>query len=310
MRSIPGTSLPTVRLSDYLASQPHAFARDELTTQWSRHQLDVAMGSGTLVRVLPGVYAAVEHWHKPVVIGEALNLWAPRAIVTGALALHLLNPGLPAPPKADLLTANGDRMHPPPWVRVHQAGVPQYAVSASGVRCAVAERALLDTWRLADPGRRRAVLYEALWARVCTWRQLHRELARAPRVAGRRDLERVLGWFAEGATTPLEVHAKHSTFADAPCREFEWQVRLPLATRNPVVDMVHRAAMVVVELDGDRYHASRVARDDDRERQTDLVAAGYAVIRFGWRDVVDRPQWCRERLLGVVSLRHAAPGSR
>jgi very-short-patch-repair endonuclease len=72
--------------------------------------------------------------------------------------------------------------------------------------------------------------------------------------------------------------------------------------------MLHRRAAVVVELDGDRYHSTRQARDNDRERQTDLAAAGFMVIRFGWRDVADRPAWCRERLLRSVNARLARAG--
>ncbi|WP_159448725.1 endonuclease domain-containing protein [Demequina sp. NBRC 110053] len=181
-------------------------------------------------------------------------------------------------------------------------------ILAGGVPSVEMPRALLDAWRYAPAAERRNVLWEALWARVCTWRQLWRELERTPQVAGRRDLERVLGWFAEGATTPLEVRARHEVFADARFREFEWQVPVALPHRRATVDMLHRCAMVAVELDGDRYHSTRHARDDDRERQTDLVAAGLVVLRFGWADITQRPEWCRERLLTTVAGRLASPG--
>ncbi|WP_160297584.1 endonuclease domain-containing protein [Demequina salsinemoris] len=179
-----------------------------------------------------------------------------------------------------------------------------------GVNCVVPELALLDAWRCTAPAERRAVLWEALWARACTWRQLKRELDRAPRVSGRRDLERVLGWFAEGATSPLEVRAKHEVFTGARFSEFEWQTEVVLPTRRPTVDMLHRRAMVIVELDGDIYHSTRTARDADRNRQTDLAAAGFVVVRFGWWDIVDRPEWCRERLLTVVAGRLTRPGGK
>lgn len=170
-----------------------------------------------------------------------------------------------------------------------------------GVACTLPAQALLDAWRYSKPEDRRNLLWEALWARVCTWRQLQVEVERTSRVAGRRDLTRVLSWFEGGATTPLEVKAQYETFADARFRDFEWQVELSLPTRVATPDMLHRATKVAVELDGDTYHSTRAARDADRERRTDLAAAGYTVVGFGWRDVFDRPRWCRERLLATVA---------
>jgi|GEM_PF-2153035 len=49
--------------------------------------------------------------------------------------------------------------------------------------------------------------------RSCPAPWLARATQREPRVAGRRDLERVLGWFAKGATSPLEVRARRDVFA-------------------------------------------------------------------------------------------------
>lgn len=309
MRPIPGLVGLDGPLAAFLEANRHAFSRAELVGGWSRCALDTAVRHGRAARVLPGVYAAQQHVQQPQVLGEAILLWAPRTLVTGRLALHLYTPTLPQPPVADVIATNGDTLHPPPWVRVHQTGLPRESGSPGGVDAATPGRALLDAWRYAPPADRRSLLWEALWAKVCTWRQLKRELDRAARVAGRRDLERVLGWFAEGATTPLEVRAKHETFADARFRELEWQVPVVLPSRRVTLDALHRRAMVAVELDGDRYHSTRRARDDDRERQTDLTAAGFVVLRFGWKDITRRAEWCRERLLATVAGRLARPGS-
>ncbi|WP_172655910.1 DUF559 domain-containing protein [Demequina maris] len=290
-------------LADFLAANPHAYTRDELVRAWSRRQLDNGTDAGTVARPLTGVYCGSAHTLDPTVRGEALNLWQPDGAVTGAGALHLYDQCLPKPEHLDLLVPHGRRLDVPPWVRLRQCGPTRSTIRAGGVVSAPMPRALLDAWRYAPAPDRRDLLWEALWARVCTWRQLRSELDRAPKVAGRRDLERVLGWFAEGATTPLEVRAKHETFADPRFRDFEWQVPLALPSRRAVPDMVHRRAMVAVELDGDRVHATREARDRDRARRTDLAAAGYIVVGFGWRDITERPAWCRERLLTVVASR-------
>ena len=309
MRPLPGLSLPHGPLTDYLNAHVHSFARAEIMQHWSQRRLAAALASGAVIRILPGVYCGARHERHPIVMGEALNLWHPPGLVTGALALHLYSSRLPAPRRAQLLVAAGQHLRAPAWVRLIQAGPLRQSSAPRGIHCTAPERALLDAWRHAPPSSRRDLLWEALWSRVCTWRQLARELERTPRVAGRRDLEQVLGWFEAGATTPLEAHAKHVTFTDARFRDFVWQVELRLRRRRVTVDMLHRAAMVVVELDGDAYHSTREARDADRERQTELAAAGYAVARFGWRDIMDRPDWCRAQVLDVVGHRLAAPRS-
>lgn len=308
MRILLGLTGLDLPLAEFLDVNRRAFSRREMLERGSRYALDSALARGSAIRLLPGVYCGAAHSTVPAVLGEALNLWAPRTLVTGRLALHLSTSMLPAPTVADLVAGNGRALRPPPWVRVHQNAVPRTATKLDGVNCVTAPRALLDAWRFAPSNERRDILWESLWARVCTWRQLKIELDRAPRVAGRRDLERMLGWFAEGATTPLEVRAKHEVFTGARFTEFEWQVELVLPARRSTVDILHRRAKVIIELDGDTYHSTRMARDEDRNRQTDLTAAGFAVIRFGWRDIVDRPAWCRERVLTTVAGRLRRPG--
>ncbi len=53
------------------------------------------------------------------------------------------------------------------------------------------------------------------------------------------------------------------------------------------VDLFWEREMLVVELDGRRYHAHRRRRD--AERDAVLTAAGYRVRRFGWGDVTAGP---------------------
>ncbi|MCB2412077.1 DUF559 domain-containing protein [Demequina sp. TTPB684] len=307
MRTIAGLTHLDQPLTRFLSSNQHAFTRADLLSRWTRTALERAVEAGTVTRILPAVYCSTEHRGNPLVRAESLNLWHPAGLVTGALALHLYASELQAPSAADLRVTSGFRPHATSWVRCRQGAPVRFSSSPRGVQCTEPAMALLDAWRFALPDERINLLYEALWARVCTWRQLQRELERAPRVAGRRDLQRVLSRFAEGATTPLEVRAKHEVFADDRFREFEWQVDLRLGSRRVVADMLHRRAMVAVEFDGDRYHSTRQARDEDRERQTELAAAGYLVIRFGWSDVTARPGWCRERLLSAVSAQLARP---
>jgi very-short-patch-repair endonuclease len=52
-----------------------------------------------------------------------------------------------------------------------------------------------------------------------------------------------------------------------------------------MVDFLWPDHRVVVETDGWQTHAHRAAFEDDRARDAMLAAAGYAVVRFTWRQV-------------------------
>jgi very-short-patch-repair endonuclease len=56
-----------------------------------------------------------------------------------------------------------------------------------------------------------------------------------------------------------------------------------------VVDFLWRSSGLIVETDGWRYHRGRASFEQDRARDAQLVAVGYEVLRFSWRQVVDEP---------------------
>ncbi len=62
------------------------------------------------------------------------------------------------------------------------------------------------------------------------------------------------------------------------------------------VDVLFRAAKVVVEVDGFAFHTDPEAFGRDRRKQNDLVLAGYQVLRFTWLDLTEFP----ERVLALV----------
>ena len=56
-----------------------------------------------------------------------------------------------------------------------------------------------------------------------------------------------------------------------------------------VGDFVLDQARLVIELDGWAFHTSPDRFQRDRRRQNRLVAAGWTVLRFTWRDLTERP---------------------
>ncbi|HWI21031.1 MAG TPA: DUF559 domain-containing protein [Baekduia sp.] len=89
---------------------------------------------------------------------------------------------------------------------------------------------------------------------------------------------------------------------------------MPLPKANTIVagyevDFLWERQKLIVETDGDADHLARSARHRDRRRDARLSALGYAVIRFGWEQVVGRPDEVTASLHGALSGRSAVfPG--
>lgn len=69
------------------------------------------------------------------------------------------------------------------------------------------------------------------------------------------------------------------------------------------VDFVDRAARMVVEIDGERFHSSHTDLGRDQRRQRRLEQAGWTVVRFSDVDVWHRGAWVVEQLRAVRRVR-------
>jgi hypothetical protein len=93
-----------------------------------------------------------------------------------------------------------------------------------------------------------------------------------------------------------------------------WKGRLPRPVaqyevycngRTRRLDFAYPHIKLDVEGDGFGAHGSRQAFEDDRERDADLIADGWMVLRFTWRQVRDRPEWVIERIRQAYEQRSA-----
>jgi very-short-patch-repair endonuclease len=73
-----------------------------------------------------------------------------------------------------------------------------------------------------------------------------------------------------------------------------------------VVDFAYPERMVALEVDGWEVHSSPAALQRDLERQNALVALGWTVLRFTWRDVVLRPGAVARQIQAVLGAKTAA----
>jgi very-short-patch-repair endonuclease len=63
-----------------------------------------------------------------------------------------------------------------------------------------------------------------------------------------------------------------------------------LEGRRVVIDIAFPASKVAVEIDGWAFHVDADAFQQDRQRQNLLVRHGWRVLRFTYRDLIERPQ--------------------
>ena len=71
------------------------------------------------------------------------------------------------------------------------------------------------------------------------------------------------------------------------------------------VDFRFRAAGLVVETDGRRYHSALLDRELDERRDRRLEAIGHQVLRLTWKDIVEHPAECAALVAGRLSVKAA-----
>ena len=79
------------------------------------------------------------------------------------------------------------------------------------------------------------------------------------------------------------------------------KVNVPLLVHGRLVmpDFRWPEQRLVVEADGATWHESKVAREDDAERQALLELTGERVIRVTWRQVIDQPHQTLARIVAA-----------
>jgi len=111
--------------------------------------------------------------------------------------------------------------------------------------------------------------------------------------------------FVEGACGPTR-----SVFEDA-FLAFVDEYGLPRPEVNETiagheVDMLWRDERLIVELDSRDYHDADQPFERDRDKDADLLVAGYSVVRITWRRLRDAPAREARRLAGLLAAASSA----
>lgn len=69
------------------------------------------------------------------------------------------------------------------------------------------------------------------------------------------------------------------------------------------VDISFDKGKLVLEIDGFRYHSSHTSFEEDRRRDQDLLAAGWAVMRITWNQLETEPDRVIAQLKAILRRR-------
>lgn len=260
----------------------------------SRDQVRYLVSTGWCVMVARGVYrvTAAPKTGRQLLLAE---VWAhdTRAVASHRAAGHLWNlVGYRAPrPEVTVEFGANQRRSGPThaslWLPTRHTTVHD---SIPVTRVA---RTLFDLAGVEPQGRVEVALDDALSRNLCSLEQMNQvffALARRGR-KGTAAMRELLEDRGEGYVAPASALERlaRAVFSEGGLPMPSFEVHLGDDDLAGRVDCVWRDARLVVELDGQRFHGSRSAREADRGRDNRLMAAGWRVIRLTWDDLKKRP---------------------
>jgi very-short-patch-repair endonuclease/predicted transcriptional regulator of viral defense system len=260
--------------------------------------------AGRLHAVHRGIYL-VGH---PVMPGGARELAALMACGRGAVVSHLSAANLHRllPYRAQSgpvdITVVGRQVARRPGIRIHRVRSLDRRDVRTIDRIAITTpaRTVLDLAVVVSTSQLERALAEAQVRRLTTRAALLDQLERNRGRAGTRALRTLVEVSGGPAPTRSEAERRLLRLVGA--------AGLPRPLVNTrvgrlEVDFMWSAQRLVVEVDGFRYHSSRASFESDRQRDAQLAASGYTVVRVTWRQLVNEPEAVVARLATALAVR-------
>lgn len=271
----------------------YAFRQHGVVARWQllaaglgRHEIDDRVASGHLRREHRGVYSIGPRTGWPGIWMAAVLSCGPDTALfrVSAAANFALIRGRPSTIEVVCPRA----LRPRGTIRPHRAALPSDELTIhAGIQTTTVARTLLDLAAVLEPPALERAVNEAEVQRLTSPTSLPSMLIRHPRRPGAAALRSILALESLGAGATLsELEDRLIAIVDAegmPRPQTNPLLQLP---GGPVVpDCLWMPQRVVLELDGERFHGTRLRRRSDRARDRELAAAGYLPIRAGWHDL-------------------------
>jgi very-short-patch-repair endonuclease len=255
---------------------------------------------GRLQPIHPGVYGVGHAPVSPIARAMAAVLaCGPGAVLShrSAAALWGVDPRWRTPMDVTACTYHDVR-----GIRLHRTRTltATQVTKHEGIPVTNPARTVLDLAEVVDDAALARALNEAQI--ICRLRvdDLARLLADA---SGRRGAARLKALIAPaGAPTRSAFEDAFLAFAE---RHGLPQPEVNRRVAGHEVDMLWRAERLAVELDGFAFHRHRRPFEHDRDKDADLLAAGYPVVRITWRRLTEQPDREASRLRAMLDRRRA-----
>jgi very-short-patch-repair endonuclease len=251
--------------------------------------------TGRLYRIHRGVYAVGYYSSSPMTRAMAAVLaCGPGAVLSHGSAAALWDIGLSWPGCVEV-TAAAARHHRGVTVHRSRTLTPQQTTVHLGIPVTTVARTLID---LAD------ILDDRALARAFNEAQITRRMRAGelatflPNLRGRRAATRLRPFIQRPASPTRSV--LEDTFLALVESHALPRPQVNQRVAGYEVDMLWREQHLVAELDGRRYHEHDRAFERDRERDANLLAAGYRVIRVTWQRLASQPEREAERLRALL----------
>lgn len=295
----------------YASRQYGAFSRGQAEEAGcSPRMILTRVQNGAWLRLAPAVYAlasAPPKWERQM---AAALLTRPGSIVAGRAAAYLhdfdgFTPGRPV----IMIGPNGNARSPLARVIRSDRFAAVRRVRRRGFVVTDEAETVMSLANELDDEPLETLIDTLLARGSCSVSQLQRVVADNSGARGVAKLRRVVEFRLPEAyqppTSELERHLYR--ILDDP--------RLPPYTRQAPMFYQHVHATVdayisrwrlIVEGDGRRWHTRKADHDRDRLRDNEATANGYAVLRFGYRMLRDRPREVIDTILrtGLVRRSH------
>ncbi|MBF6621186.1 MAG: hypothetical protein ITG02_13275 [Patulibacter sp.] len=246
-----------------------AVGHDRLSASGQRAAAVLACGAGAAL----GYRAAAAHW----------NLRATSS------------------PTVEIVVARTSRPHHRNVkVHCHPQIEPDELTDRDGIRVTTVARTLLDLAAVLPPAALRRSVGQADVLRLFDRHAVAPLLVRHRHHRGRKALEAVLRTWEE----PERVRSpQEETFPEL-CARFGFpRPAINAEVLGMEVDAVFFDHGIAVELDGYAFHSGAIQWEDDHEKRARLVAAGWTVLAYSWRQVRDDGGGLVRETLGAALAR-------
>lgn len=266
---------------------------------------------GRLISAQPGVFRLVgapETWHQALMATQL----ASGGIISHRSAAELwglLRPG--GHVEASIPPGNTPRLRPPAVVHRIKDLHPELATEREGLTLTDPVRTIVDLGLVVPTVLVAAALRRGISGRLVTLKDA-------------RHIRELLGRQGRNGTGILgeviDVHVldgeKSESELESRLLDLRRRFDLPMLTvQHEVwacgrciarVDAAYPALKLAIEVDGFEFHSTPEAFQRDRTRQNELVALGWTVLRFTWKDITQHPERVATTIRQAIARLQAA----